>query len=255
MGRRADRDRGLEIFLGESPRPSSGGMPPAPGSTSGLAATRTIPLLSRASRSSCTACRRKMPSSSGLTWRASAAARTSSSTSSSRSSRRSSIDRPSRSGRGPAPSTSAGWRIIDDEGNPVALRAAYIVDDDGREIEVRVPEYTTSAGKRGRVPARLTPFAALGKLDDLAKVRDQNLERVQYARCPFAGRSGGMPEAWLAPPRPTPTAPPASRWQTGCADTATGARTAGCGPSSRCGTRRACRTMPRSRDAFGVGRA
>lgn len=89
-----------------------------------------------------------------------------------------------------------GWRrVFDDEGAPIALRAGYVVDDQGREREILVPDYTTSGGG-GKTRRRLPVFAAIGKLDDLARIRDQNLERAQHALSVWLADQGGMPAPW-----------------------------------------------------------
>lgn len=95
-----------------------------------------------------------------------------------------------------------GWRrVLDDEGNVVALRAGYVVDEAGHEREILVPDYTTSSGG-GKKRRRISVFAAVGKLDDLAKIRDQNLERVQHALSVWIADRGGMPAQWqIAAPR------------------------------------------------------
>lgn len=60
-----------------------------------------------------------------------------------------------------------GWRrIFDDEGNQIGLRAGYAIDEHGKEREILVPEKL---------------WRGMGKIYDLAKIRDQSLERAQFA--------------------------------------------------------------------------
>jgi len=57
-----------------------------------------------------------------------------------------------------------GWRrIFDDEGQMIALRAGYLVDDQGREREIFVPEKL---------------WRGMGKVIDLASIRSKNLDRA-----------------------------------------------------------------------------
>ena len=59
-----------------------------------------------------------------------------------------------------------GWRrLFDDEGNQIGLRAGYVVDEHGKEREILVPEKL---------------WRGMGKVADLAKIRDQNLEKAQF---------------------------------------------------------------------------
>jgi hypothetical protein len=93
-----------------------------------------------------------------------------------------------------------GWRrIFDEEGSPVALRAAYVVDGAGREREILLPEYTTSRGGGHDGPRRLSPFTAIGKIDDLAKIRDQLLECAQHDLSVWLAARGGVPSEWTSP--------------------------------------------------------
>jgi hypothetical protein len=97
-----------------------------------------------------------------------------------------------------------GWRrVIDDEGNVIALRAAYVVDDRGRGREILVPDYTTSRGrgrrKQGHLHGKIPVLAAIGKIDDLAKIRDQGLERAQHALSTWLADRGGVPAEWQLP--------------------------------------------------------
>jgi hypothetical protein len=99
-----------------------------------------------------------------------------------------------------------GWRrLVDDQGEVVGLRAAYVVDEDDREREIRVPDYVTSrgAGKdrraRGNHRRQVRPLlGAVGKCDDLAHIRDQALERAQLALSEWLAGRGGIPAEWQA---------------------------------------------------------
>jgi len=77
-----------------------------------------------------------------------------------------------------------GWRWkLDDEGQSVALRAGYLVDDQGRERELVVPEKL---------------WRQMPKVYDLAKIRDQNLERAQLALSEWIADRGEIPPEWQA---------------------------------------------------------
>lgn len=99
-----------------------------------------------------------------------------------------------------------GWRrIIDDQGEAVALRAAYVVDELGHEEEIHVPDYSRDRRRgsgRDPAPSRLDPatkisvLAAIGKCDDLAAIRDKTLERAQLALSQWLSDRGGVPESW-----------------------------------------------------------
>ena len=67
-----------------------------------------------------------------------------------------------------------------------------------------VPEYTTSRGGGAKKEGhrRISVFAALGKLDDLNKIRDENLEHAQAALSAWLAAQGGMPTIWQAAPAP-----------------------------------------------------
>jgi hypothetical protein len=86
-----------------------------------------------------------------------------------------------------------GWRrLVDDQGDVIGLRAAYVVDQDGNEREIRVPDYVPSHGEVATRPA----LAAIGKCDDLARIRDQALERAQFALSVWLAERGGVPPEW-----------------------------------------------------------
>ena len=87
-----------------------------------------------------------------------------------------------------------GWRrIFDDEENLIGLRAAYVVDDEGREREVLVPHKL---------------LGGMGKVADLAKIRSENLDRARNALVSWLvnreipqwmiDRTRGLPQ-WRAP--------------------------------------------------------
>jgi hypothetical protein len=78
-----------------------------------------------------------------------------------------------------------GWRWrFDDEGNPIALRAGYLVDEAGREREILVPEAL---------------WRGIGKVYDLAKIRSQNLDRALIQLAKWLSDRGGIPEQWRTP--------------------------------------------------------
>jgi hypothetical protein len=59
-----------------------------------------------------------------------------------------------------------GWRrIFDDEQHQIGLRAGFLVDEQGAEREILVPEKL---------------WRGMSKVYDLGKIRDQNLERAQF---------------------------------------------------------------------------
>jgi ribosomal protein S27E len=78
-----------------------------------------------------------------------------------------------------------GWRrIFDDDQNQIALRAGVIVDDQGREREIFVPEKL---------------WRGMGKVTDLAAIRSKNLDRMRDALAPWfaeRARTGTLP-AWI----------------------------------------------------------
>jgi hypothetical protein len=58
-----------------------------------------------------------------------------------------------------------GWRrLFDDTGNQIGLRVAYLVDDAGREREIRAPE---------------NMLARMGKVTDLAAIRDKEFDGMR----------------------------------------------------------------------------
>ena len=103
-----------------------------------------------------------------------------------------------------------GWRrIVDDEGAVVGLRAAYVVDEHGKEREIRVPDYRPDrrGGKkvRARPPApRVIPvLSAVGKCHDLAAIRDKAMDRALEALSQWLKDRGNLPESWSTlDPRP-----------------------------------------------------
>ena len=110
-----------------------------------------------------------------------------------------------------------GWRrLLDDQNEIVGLRAAYVVDEAGIEREIRVPDYVTSrgAGKerraRGNHKKATKPLlGAIGKCDDLARIRDQALEHTQLTLSAWLADRGGVPAEWQVadPARPDGTVP------------------------------------------------
>ena len=93
-----------------------------------------------------------------------------------------------------------GWRrLFDDQGEVIGLRAAYMVDEDGREREIRVPDYVARHGDR-RTYAVLS---AVGKIDDLAQIRDKALEVALRSLSAWITARDGVPTEWdaLDPPR------------------------------------------------------
>ncbi len=84
----------------------------------------------------------------------------------------------------------------------IGLRAAYVVDEWGREREIRVPDYVTSRGagedRRARGNHRKKTFpmlGAVGKCDDLASIRDKALEQAQMALSGWLA-DHGVPAQW-----------------------------------------------------------
>ena len=88
-----------------------------------------------------------------------------------------------------------GWRrILDDEGQVVGLRAGYVVDPQGYEREIRVPDYVPSHGAVRSYPV----LGAVGKCDDLARIRDRALEATQLQLSAWLAERGGVPAQWQA---------------------------------------------------------
>jgi hypothetical protein len=86
-----------------------------------------------------------------------------------------------------------GWRrLLDDEGEVLGLRAAYVVDQDGLEREIRVPDYRAS---HGDIRVR-SVLGAVAKCDDLGSIRDKALERAQISLSAWLAAQGGVPQAW-----------------------------------------------------------
>lgn len=98
-----------------------------------------------------------------------------------------------------------GWRrVVNDQGEVIALRAAYVVDENGDEREIRVPGYTPDRrggrdedGKfKPRLKQSFSVFDAIEKCDDLASIRDQRLEAIQFTLSAWLADRGGVPAEW-----------------------------------------------------------
>jgi hypothetical protein len=89
-----------------------------------------------------------------------------------------------------------GWRrLFDGEGNQTGLRAGYVIDDQGREREILVPEklWRGCAPKPGSVEDL---GGTMGKVDQLAKTRSENMDAVRDAL--VAWLAGRTPPEWMA---------------------------------------------------------
>jgi hypothetical protein len=108
-----------------------------------------------------------------------------------------------------------GWRrLVDDQGEAFGLRAAYVVDQEGREREIRVPDYVAPrrTGKSRPRPVEKQVFpvlGAIGKCDDLAHIRDQTLDRIKPLLTAWLTERGGVPTEWdvVPPKRPDGSTP------------------------------------------------
>ena len=90
-----------------------------------------------------------------------------------------------------------GWRrIFDDQGEVTALRAAYVVDEFGKDREILMPDYKGAGRARPGSVGKVSAIAAIGKCDDLAAIRDKALERAQFALSQWISGRGGVPESW-----------------------------------------------------------
>ena len=93
-----------------------------------------------------------------------------------------------------------GWRrLFDDEGRQIGLRAGYLVDEIGREREILVPEKLWRGCESA--PGSVEDLdGTMGKVDQLAKTRSENLDAARDAL--VAWLSDHTPPEWMAASSP-----------------------------------------------------